>query len=76
MDTTPTTTTSKPFEVGDLVRVLEGTHDPMLPESRMGLVVEVVRSERQQSSRHKDLYNVQFGTKILCFHPMWLEHVT
>jgi hypothetical protein len=76
MATTPTATKSKAFAIGDLVRVLDGTNDPMLPESRMGLVVEVVRSERQQSSRHKDLYNVQFGTKILCFHPMWLEHVT
>ena len=73
MATTPTTK-NEPFAIGDLVRVIDGTHDPMLPESRMGLVVEVVRSERRHKNR--DLYHVQFGTKILCFHPMWLEAVT
>ena len=29
------------FEVGDLVRVIEGTHDPALPSHRVGLVVEI-----------------------------------
>ena len=72
MDTT--TTMNEPFAIGDLVRVIDGTHDPSMPESRTGLIVEVVKSSR----RHKKtaLYRVLFGTKILCFHPMWLEAVT
>jgi hypothetical protein len=72
MDTIPTTTTTKPFEVGDLVRVLEGTHDPHLPVSRLGLVVEV----RDVGMGSSDIYSVRFGSYILAFHKMWLERVT
>jgi hypothetical protein len=61
------------FRVGDLVRVLDGTHDPALPSHRTGLVVEVL--ETTSHSVGNNIYNVQFGASILKFHPMWLEAV-
>ena len=74
MATTPTKT-SKPFRVGDLVKVLEGTHDPSLPKSRTGLVVEVLTGRAPLTSKSGTVYMVRFGTSVLKFHPMWLVKV-
>ena len=64
------------FEVGDLVRVIEGTHDPALPSHRVGLVVEVqIPGNRKVSVDGGNIYMVQFGTSILRFHEMWLDRV-
>ena len=62
------------FQVGDLVRVLEGTHDSAMPRSRTGLIVEVVASTDRLSTTGQ-VYMVQFGASILKFHPMFLEKV-
>jgi hypothetical protein len=70
MDTIP-----KPInellQPGDLVRVKEGTHAPQMPESRTGLIVEVVGT-----SGINGIYMVKFGTSILRFHGMFLERIT
>jgi hypothetical protein len=82
---TPPTKTNKPFghlerkplEVGDLVRVLDGTHDPAMPAHRTGLVMEVVISEAEGARDLRGpLYRVQFGASILKFHPMFLEKIS
>jgi hypothetical protein len=65
-----TTTTNKPFAVGDLVRVTEGTDDPRLPENRTGLIVA------SEPAGLADVYRVQFGTSILRFHALFLERVS
>ena len=70
MDTTPKPT-NEPLRAGDLVRVKEGTHAPDLPESRTGLIVEVIRT-----SGINGIYMVKFGTSILRFHQMFLERIT
>ena len=66
------------FAVGDLVRVLSGTHDPALPAHRTGLVIEIIDSAPPIGGGRNDrgrAYTVQFGTATLKFHPMWLEHI-
>jgi hypothetical protein len=59
------------LQVGDLVRVLDGTHDAAMPQSRTGLIVEVTGT-----SGKSWVYMVQFGTSILRFHGMFLEKVS
>ena len=59
------------IKVGDLVRVLDGTHDPAIPAHRTGLIVEIGGGERLRW-----VYMVQFGTSILRFHVMFLEKVS
>lgn len=61
------------FAVGDLVRVIDGTHDPSLPSHRVGLVVGVM--EASNTAPHTYIYEVQFGASILRFHEMWLDNV-
>ena len=64
------------FEVGDLVRVIEGTHDPALPAHRVGLVVEVQTPDnRKVSVDNGNIYMIKFGASILRFHEMWLDRV-
>ena len=59
---------NKALKVGDLVRVLEGTHDRYLPPSRTGLIVEVIGGH--------PVYGVQFGDEILRFHHMFLQKLS
>ena len=59
------------FQVGDLVRIRPGTSDPKLPAGRTGIIVVVVRDLYASN-----VYDVQFGTSILRFHPMWLEKIS
>ena len=68
-----TKTRNKPLEVGDLVRIRPGTHDPDMPAHRTGLIVEVVAPDERPWRQGEILYRVQFGTSILKFHPMWVE---
>lgn len=60
-------TKNKPFELGELVRIIEGTHDPAMPDHRTGLIVEVLHNEK--------VYMVQFGSCTLKFHQCWIEKV-
>ena len=60
------------IKVGDLVRVVDGTHDPAMPAHRTGLIVEVIGTWSSTSW----IYMVQFGTSILRFHGMFLEKVS
>ena len=74
MDTNPKQT-NEPFRAGDLVRVKEGTSTPDMPESRTGLIVEVVTHPSERAPR-SGIYMVKFGTSILRFHQMFLERIT
>ena len=67
----------QPFEAGDLVRVIEGTHDPAMPAHRTGLVVEVITvATSPNADWPAAVYMVRFGTSILKFHSMFLEKVS
>jgi len=74
MATTPTPI-NEPLRAGDLVRVKEGTDAPGMPESRTGLIVEVVTHPSETAPR-SGIYMVQFGTSILRFHQMFLERIS
>ena len=74
MDTNPKQT-NEPLHAGDLVRVKEGTPQARLPDSRIGLVVEVVTHPSEGAPR-SGIYMVKFGTSILRFHQMFLERIT
>lgn len=63
-------------QVGDLVRIIEGTHDPSMPEDRIGLIVEILQQEPGDAPRSHDTFMVKFGTRTLKFHKMWLEKVS
>ena len=63
------------LQVGDLVRVRDGTHDPAMAPSRTGLIVEVVAATGRHAAPGQ-VYMVQFGASILKFHPMFLEKVS
>ena len=73
-----TKTRNKPLEVGDLVRIRPGVHDEWLPAHRTGLLVEVVAPDNNRIwiKGTVVLYRIQFGNKILRFHPMWVEKVS
>ena len=62
------------FEIGDLVRIKEGTHQDDMPESRVGLIVGVAHA-RSDAERHT-IYEVQMGELILKFHQMFLEKLS
>lgn len=66
---------SEALKVGDLVRVLEGTHDSYLPPSRTGLIVEVI-SDHPANPSFNGVYGVQFGREILRFHYMFLQKLS
>ena len=62
-----------PLAVGDLVRVSDRTHDPKLPDSRTGLIVEVVQEATLIGT---GIYIVRFGAYNLKFHSMFLERIS
>ena len=62
------------FEIGDLVRIKEGTHQDDMPESRVGLIVGVAHA-RSDAERHS-VYEVQMGELILKFHQMFLQKLS
>ena len=61
------------FEIGDLVRIKEGTHQDDMPDSRVGLIIGVSKA-RSDAERH-NVYEVRMGESILKFHQMFLEHL-
>ena len=68
-----TKTRNKSLQVGDLVRVIETTHDDGMPSSRTGLIVEVVAPDTVVGT---GIYMVRFGSYNLKFHAMFLEKVS
>tara|TARA_Y100000114_G_C11661424_1_gene279246 strand:+ start:551 stop:781 length:231 start_codon:yes stop_codon:yes gene_type:complete len=64
------------FKPGNLVRIKESTHEPAIPSHRLGLVMETLSEEIDESRSYTAFYNVAFtGGKILKFHEMFLELV-
>lgn len=64
------------FKPGNLVRVKETTHEDAIPSHRLGLVMETVPEEIDESRSYTAFYNVVFtGGKVLKFHEMFLELV-
>ena len=61
------------FEIGDLVRIKEGTHQDDMPDSRVGLIVGVAHA--RSDAERNTIYEVQMGQLILKFHQMFLEHL-
>jgi hypothetical protein len=60
------------FRPGDLVRVKDGTHDPLMPDHRVGVIIEDSASARAQTRTFRILF---LGTyEVLQFHEMFLEH--
>ena len=62
------------FEIGDLVRIKEGTHQDDMPDSRVGLIVGVAHA--RSDAERNTIYEVQMGQLILKFHQMFLEHIS
>ena len=62
------------FNIGDLVKIKDGTHQDTLPVHRTGMIVEV----GETSKSYTKAYTIVFlGTDIhLKFHEMFLEHLT
>ena len=65
------------FKPGNLVRVKESTHQDGMPKHRMGLIMETVPEEIDESGSYTAFYNVAFvGCEtMLKFHEMFLELV-
>ena len=60
------------FRPGDLVRVKDGTHDPLMPDHGVGVIIEDSASPRALTKTFKILF---LGTyEVLHFHEMFLEH--
>ena len=67
----------KEFKIGDLVRIKETTHDPLIPENRLGLLVEKQEQKQVVPSPVKYTYTwviLMTNNKSLVFHEMFLEH--
>jgi hypothetical protein len=62
------------FEIGDLVRIKEGTHQDEIPDSRVGLIVGVAHA--RSDAEHRTIYEVQMGRSVLNFHQMFLEKLS
>ena len=62
------------FEIGDLVRIKEGTHQDDMPDSRVGLIVGVAHA--RSDAERNTIYEVQMGQLILKFHQMFLERIS
>ena len=62
------------FKPGDLVRIKDGTHDPVMPDHRVGMIIE----HGEASENYTEAYTVVFlGTDVqLKFHEMFLEPFT
>ena len=66
------------FNIGDLVRVKEGTHDEKMPDSRMGLIIEEVDDPkgtgRDPHRKFTSIYKLWMTNgQTLNFHEMFLE---
>ena len=59
------------FKPGDLVRIRDGTHEPQIPDHRVGMIIE----RTEGAGNWTEAYTVIFiGTDIhLKFHEMFLE---
>jgi hypothetical protein len=68
------------FQIGDLVRIKESTHDRNLPENRLGLIVKklsepMVEGSGIGSRTYTYIWVVMMTNgKSLRFHEMFLEH--
>ena len=64
------------YDVGDLVRVKEGTHQIGMPDSRLGVITRVNKDE---SGFDTGVYTVLFassqGSAVLTFWHKFLERV-
>ena len=72
--------TQKPkFKKGDLVRIIDTTHDERIPPSRMGHLIERLKAYQHYKQRQPALTNVWMlymtNGVVLKFHEMYLEHV-
>jgi len=75
----------KKFKVGDLIRIKDGTHDPNMPDSRCGMLLERgtmhqmprVPPNDADRLRPEPIWNVFMTNGAeLRFHEMFLEHIT
>ena len=69
------------INIGDLVRVKDGTHDPRMPDGRVGVVAKRVFTKKVTQSGYPMeptlVYEVLFTNgQCLNFHKMWLERVS
>tara|TARA_B100000989_G_C19505156_1_gene456138 strand:+ start:658 stop:888 length:231 start_codon:yes stop_codon:yes gene_type:complete len=66
-------TTLPKFKPGELVKVIDSTHDDRMPSHRTGLVLEEIPT----SKSYTKIYTILFvGTEIeLKFHEMFLERI-
>ena len=65
---------TRTFKVGDFIRIKEGTHDPYMPESRCGVLIEKLLTV-ESTRGAKYVWNVFMTNGAeLRFHEMFLEH--
>ena len=66
----------KKFKVGDLIRIKDGTHDPNMPDSRCGILLEY-GTQYNGPIPPSGVWNVFMTNGAeLRFHEMFLEHIT
>ncbi|MHA2061112.1 MAG: hypothetical protein ACW963_02325 [Candidatus Sifarchaeia archaeon] len=65
------------FKPGMLVRIKDNTHQKNVPNHRIGLVMEAIPEEIDETKAYTSFYNIAFvGTNVtLKFHEMFLEIV-
>ena len=67
------------FKRGDFVKIRDGVHDPAMPASRMGHLIEPVKSTVHYNSREPEQTDVWIimmtNGHRLKFHQMYLEYV-
>ena len=67
------------FKVGDLVRVKTGTEDVLMPDGRIGLIIEEVLGGRRDLNHPVHFTSIwriwMTNGSTLKFHEMFLEHV-
>jgi hypothetical protein len=65
------------LKVGDLVVVLDGTHDARLPPSRTGLIVEAICEKAWNEDKFSiGIFRVMMTNgELLKFHEMFLRKV-
>lgn len=69
----------KRLKKGDLVRIVENVHDPRLPESRIGILLEryyttIHYTDRKPAQTDQWLIHFTNGS-VLHFHKMFIEKV-